>query len=524
MKTSVLKHVRIIFSVLVLIAFVLMFVDFRDLFPEERYKWLLKLQFVPSFIKYVIAGVTTATGFIIVLVLTLLSGRTYCSFLCPLGILQDVNSRFGGRVKRRYRKYGYKKPYTITRYLILAIVIVVVFLGGTYLLNILDPYTIFGRFMTYFLKPVVLLLNNFAANILGRFDIYTVYKVDIKLFDWAVYAVPAVFVLLVGTLSFRYGRLYCNSICPVGTLLGLISKVSVLRIRFEKETKCTRCGRCAVACKSSCIDFLNRKIDLSRCVSCFNCLDACSSDGISYSPFFLKLKDKKEPEEPVVDESRRKFIAGTTLLIAGLPTLLKGQDVVKTQVKDSGVKEDRLYPVCPPGSVSIENFTSRCTACSLCISVCPTSVIQPSLNEYGISGITQPRMNFKKGFCNYECNKCTEICPTGAIMPLELSAKKITQIGKAVYIRENCYVYTEHTACGACSEHCPTKAVSMVPFEDGLYIPETHDNICIGCGACEYACPASPYKAIFVDGNQIHEVADKPEVSGQKKNSDDFPF
>jgi len=524
MKTSALKHIRIIFSALVLLVFVLMFVDFRDLFPEEHFRWLLKLQFVPSFIKYVIAGVAASTGFIVVLALTLLSGRTYCSFLCPLGILQDVNSRIGGKVKRRYRKYGYKKPYTITRYLILAIVIVVVFLGGTYLLNILDPYTIFGRFMTYFLKPVVLLLNNFTANILSRFDIYTVYKVDIKLFEWAVYAVPAVFVLLVGTLSFRYGRLYCNSICPVGTLLGLLSKISVLRIRFEKDTKCTRCGRCAVACKSSCIDFLNRKIDLSRCVSCFNCLDACSSGGITYSPFFIRPKEEKIPEETVVDESRRRFIVGTTLLVAGLPAILKGQDVVKKQVRESGVKEDRLYPVCPPGSVSIDNFTQRCTACSLCISVCPTSVIQPSLNQYGISGIMQPRMDYETGFCNYECNKCSEICPTGAIMPLALEAKKITQIGKAVYIRENCYVYTERTACGACSEHCPTKAVSMVPFEDGLYIPETHDNICIGCGACEYACPASPYKAIFVDGNQIHEVADKPEISAQKKNSDDFPF
>jgi ferredoxin len=523
MKTSALKHIRIIFSALVLLAFVLMFVDFRDLFPESKFKWLLYLQFVPSFIKYTLAGVAAATGFIVVLILTFLTGRTYCSFLCPLGILQDCNSRMGGSIKRRYRKYGYKKPYTITRYLILAVVAVIVFLGGTYLLNFLDPYSIFGRFMTYFAKPVVLLVNNFLANILSRFDIYSVYKVDIKFFDLAVYAVPVVFVLVVGILSFRYGRLYCNSICPVGTLLGLISKVSIVRIRFESDSKCTRCGRCAIACKSSCIDFLNRKIDLSRCVNCFNCLDACSSDGISYSPFFIKSGKKTVPDE-TVDQSRRKFIAGTTLLIVGLPALLKGQDMVAIEPKKSGVKEDRLYPVCPPGSVSIENFTSRCTACSLCITSCPTSVIQPSLGEYGISGMMQPRMNYEKGYCNYECTKCSQVCPTGAIMPLKPEAKKLTQIGKAVYIRENCYVYTERTACGACSEHCPTSAVSMVPFEDGLYIPKTHDNICIGCGACEFACPASPYKAIFVDGNPVHEVADKPNKSGAKSNSDDFPF
>jgi len=520
MKSSALKHIRIVFASLLLCAFILMFVDFRDLFPGKAIGPLLYLQFIPSFIKYVVAGVVTATGFIIIIVLTILTGRTYCSFLCPLGALQDVFSRIGGRFKRRYKKYGYKTPYTITRYFILALTTGIMIMGGTYVLAILDPYSTFGRFMTYFAKPLVLLGNNLFANILGHFDIYAVYKVDVKLFELAAYVAPVIFLLVVGVLSFRYGRLYCNSICPVGTFLGLLSKVSFLRVKFVDNDACTRCGRCAMSCKSSCIDFLNRSIDTSRCVNCFNCIDICNEGGIAYTTLFSKSKPKAEE----TDNSRRKFVSGAALLLVSLPALARRQDEVVQVSKDSTIKEDRLYPVTPPGSVSIANFTSRCTACSLCVTACPTKVLQPSFTEYGITGMMQPRMDYKTGFCNYECTRCNEICPTGAIMPLKLEAKKLTQIGKAVFIKENCIVYDQKTDCGACSEHCPTKAVSMVPFEDYLVIPEVNDTICIGCGACEYACPATPYKAIFVDGNSVHEVSKKPEVIELKSNTDDFPF
>jgi len=520
MKSSALKHIRIVFSSLLLFAFTLMFVDFRGLFPEKGFEWLLYLQFIPSFMSFVIAGVATATGFLIIIILTILTGRTYCSFLCPLGALQDVNSRIGGSFKRRYKKYGYKRPYTITRYFILGLSVGILLMGGAYVMTILDPYSNFGRFMTYFAKPVALLINNFLANILGRFDIYAIYKVDIEFFELAAYIVPVIFVLVVGVLSFRYGRLYCNSICPVGTFLGLLSKVSFLRVKFEESDSCTRCGRCAMACKSSCIDFLNKNIDTSRCVNCFNCIGICKEGGITYTPFFSK--SKAEPSK--TDNSRRQFVTGTALLIAGLPLLAREQDEAVKTAKDSKIKEDRLYPVTPPGSVSIKNFTARCTACSLCITACPTKVLQPSLTEYGITGMMQPRMNYKVGFCNYECTMCNEICPTGAIMPLKLEAKKLTQIGKAVFIKENCIVYNEKTDCGACSEHCPTNAVHMVPFEDYLMIPEVTDSICIGCGACEYACPASPFKAIFVDGNPVHEAAQKPDTPELKDKSDEFPF
>jgi ferredoxin len=137
----------------------------------------------------------------------------------------------------------------------------------------------------------------------------------------------------------------------------------------------------------------------------------------------------------------------------------------------------------------------------------------------------QPVMDYHKGFCAYNCTKCTDICPTSALQPLVLEAKKLTQLGKVNFIKDNCVVKTEKTACGACSEACPTKAVYMVPYEGNLLIPETDKQICIGCGHCEFACPVIPYKAIYVNGNPVHLAAKKPVNSQASKPApSEFPF
>jgi polyferredoxin len=460
-----------------------------------------------------------AGGFVVVLVLTFLTGRTYCSFLCPLGIGQDLFSRIGGRFKRKFRRYGFKKPFTILRYSLLAFTLIVTLIWGIYLITMLDPFSIFGRFMTYFAKPAVIVINNFLAGILGKFDIYTLSNVPVKGFPLIVYSIPAAFFILVGVLSFTKGRLYCNMICPVGTLFGLLSKVSLLRIKFD-ETACNRCGRCSLGCKSSCIDFLRHDIDVTRCVDCFNCINTCQDKAISYGIVKLKRKVHK------TDENKRKVIAGSILLLFGLSRVSNGQEkTAPIPKKDSTVKENKTYPVCPPGGVGIEDFNKECTACSMCISACPNGVLQPALTQYGITGIMQPVMDYHKSFCTYNCIICTEICPTNALHPLVLEAKKLTQIGKSIFIKDNCIVKTEKTACGACSESCPTKAVHMIPYEGNLVIPEVTTDICIGCGHCEYACPTTPYKAIFVDGNSVHVAAKKPEnVESEMKTPVDFPF
>jgi polyferredoxin len=519
MRSSALSKIRIIFSIIVLLLITCVFIDFRHFIPDKYINLFLFFQFIPSANKFISAAVIAATGFFVVLLLTFLTGRTYCSFLCPLGILQDVFSRTGGKFKKKFRRFGYKKPHSFLRYIFLAATLIVTMVWGIYLITILDPYSIFGRFAIYFGRPLVLLVNNILAQILGKFDIYTLVNTPVIGFPLIVYSIPVAFFLLVGILSFTRGRLYCNTVCPVGTFLGLISKISVLRIKFD-DKKCTRCGRCSLACKSSCIDFLNWEIDHSRCVDCFNCLKTCPDKAMVYG--FISLKKKVHE----TDENRRKLVLGSVLMLLGLSQRSEGQNkVAPIPKKDSTVKENRTFPVCPPGSASILNFTTNCTACSLCISVCPNNVLQPSVKEYGLAGLMQPRMDYHKSFCTYECVKCLEICPTGALLPLVLEAKKLTQLGKAIFIKDNCIVKTEKTACGACSESCPTKAVHMVPFEGKLVIPQTTDDICIGCGHCEFACPTTPYKAIFVNGNAVHAAAKKPQnVQTDIKKPVEFPF
>ncbi|HEX2969313.1 MAG TPA: 4Fe-4S dicluster domain-containing protein [Bacteroidales bacterium] len=519
MRSHHLRTLRIILGGLFFLSVFLVFADFRSLIPSGYTEILLFLQFIPSTMKFYNIGTLAASGFAIVLILTLLTGRSYCSFLCPLGIGQDISSRIGGKFKKRFRRYGFKKPQTVLRYLILAITLVVTMFWGIYMLTLLDPYSVFGRLMTYFGKPVVIYGNNLLSNIFGRFDIYTFSHTPVKPFTLVTYSIPVFFLLLVGVMSFTQGRLYCNTICPVGTFLGLISKISLFRINID-ESACTRCGRCAMKCKSSAIDFLKHEVDVSRCVDCFNCINVCQDKAVSYG--LVKLRKK----EHQTDESRRAVIAGSMLLLLGIQRSAKAQDTkAPAPKKPSTVKEEKNYPVCPPGALSISEFNKKCTACSLCINACPNGVLQPAYKEYGWSGMMQPVMNYHRSFCTFKCNKCTEICPAHALQPMMLEAKQLTQLGKVKFIKDNCVVKTEKTACGACSESCPTKAVYMVPYEGNLLIPEVNDEICVGCGHCEYACPMVPFKAIYVDGNPVHLAAKKPE--NEKSDIDtpvDFPF
>ncbi|MCL2026783.1 MAG: 4Fe-4S dicluster domain-containing protein, partial [Leptospirales bacterium] len=174
--------------------------------------------------------------------------------------------------------------------------------------------------------------------------------------------------------------------------------------------------------------------------------------------------------------------------------------------------------------VSIDNFNKNCTACYLCVARCPSSVLQPAVLQYGLSGIMQPFLDFNTGYCNYDCTICSEVCPSGAIKKINKTKKHLIKLGKSYFIKENCITYTNDIDCGAFSEHCPTKAVDMVPYKDGLVIPEINQAICIGCGACENMCPIRPMRAIYVEGNRVHERAELPKKDEIIIKQDDFPF
>ncbi|MFZ2322929.1 MAG: 4Fe-4S binding protein [Ignavibacteriaceae bacterium] len=518
MNYSLLRKIRIVVSLLFLLSTSVLFLDITNLLPQWIYKYVTFLQFIPSSIKFFSLFIFSSIGFIIVLILSLLFGRVYCSSICPLGTLQDISSYVSQKIKKR-KKFIYSKEKTWLRYSILALVVIPILFGNLFLVNLLDPYSNFGRILAQIINPLIIAINNLAAFTLEKLDVYTLYPIEIKTLYLSLTVFPLIFLSIVLYLSYTKGRLYCNTICPVGTLLGLVSKFTIFKLKIDKAS-CEGCGVCARVCKSGCIDKTTKNIDFSRCVACYDCMIVCPSDSINYQISNITINNDK------ADESRRDFISRTSLFIVGLTSSALAQIKIIPQ-KESKVKIKKNSVVSPPGSISTEHFTSTCTACHLCISSCPTKVLQPSLTEWGMFNIFQPFMDYNTSFCNYECNVCSDVCPTGAIIPIIAEKKKLTQLGKAIFVKENCIVETENTACGACSEHCPTKAVQMVDYKNGLKIPEVTDKYCIGCGACEFACPVRPFKAIYVDGHLVHQVAEKKPTEKLDQNIDykeEFPF
>lgn len=322
----------------------------------------------------------------------------------------------------------------------------------------------------------------------------------------------------IGWLAWKYGRTWCNTVCPVGTLLGFLSRYSFGRIRIEADA-CVSCGLCERQCKAGCIDSKAKKVDQSRCVDCYNCLSVCHKHSIKYGLGWKK--GRKTPEKPV-DTSKRQFVATVGALSLLLPNkvLAQGKAVVKTNKS-----WQREHPLSPPGSQSAEHLLKHCTACHLCVTKCPSRVLKPAFMDYGLGGMMQPKMDFGHGFCNFDCTVCTEVCPNGALLPLTKEEKHKLQMGRVVFVRENCIVNTDETSCGACSEHCPTQAVTMIPYKNGLTIPSVNPDICVGCGGCEYVCPVRPFRAIYIEGNPVHQEA-KPFQEAEKKEVilDDFGF
>jgi len=519
MKQKYLKTIRVVIALVYLIAFSALFVDFREFFSAEWAKTITFLQFVPSVIEFITLPAITAAGFILILVLTALAGRIYCSALCPLGILQDLFTWFAKKIKL-IKRYKYKKPLNYLRYPFLALTVLFILSGSIYVLNLLDPYSIFGRIFSDIIRPGIMVVNNGLSGLFEKMEWYFLYRINLNLITWRTVFIPIITLLVIVWLSLYYGRLYCNTVCPAGTLLGLLSRISVFKIRMNGTT-CTQCGKCSVACKASCINIKNLEVDFSRCIACYDCIAVCPENSIAYNGKILPVTATTE-----TDTSKRNFIGKTLLYGASLAGISKSLVAQNESDRPAGnIPNRKNYPVSPPGSVSITHFTSRCSACHLCVTVCPTNVLQPSFLEYGFTGMMQPRMDYAVEYCNYECTKCSEVCPTGAILPLTFEDKKLQQIGQVEFLIKKCIVYTDHTACGSCSEHCPTQAVTMIPFEDGLTIPETRKEICIGCGACEFACPVKPHTAIFVEGNNVHQVALIPEIQELEENvQEDFPF
>ncbi|WP_291528973.1 4Fe-4S binding protein [Bacteroides sp. UBA939] len=504
-----LRKIRILLSVVLFGLMTFYFLDFAEILPNSFHR-LAHIQFIPALV---------SLSFIVLaalIVITLLFGRIYCSTVCPMGVFQDIVTWISKKTAKKKKRFHYSSAKNILRWGVLGVTGVAFLFGFTVILGLLDPYSAFGRMTVNVFKPVYMLGNNLLESIFSGFNNYTFYQVDASILSISSFIIGVITFLLIGFLAWKHGRTWCNTICPVGTLLGFLSRFSLLKIRIDAD-KCNHCGLCATKCKASCIDSSKQVIDHSRCVDCFNCLGECRRNALHYA---LPSGTKKQ----VADTSKRRFlIAGLTTAAVAPKVMAQADNVIAAA---TGMKsEKRTIPITPPGSVNQEHFQSHCTSCHLCVSKCPSHVLKPAFMEYGLGGMMQPTVSFEKGFCNFDCTVCGDVCPNEAILPLTKAEKHLTQIGKVVFIEENCIVHRDGTSCGACSEHCPTQALSMIPYKDGLTIPHIDTDICVGCGGCEYICPVRPFRAVYIQGNAVQQEA-KPYTENKQEEIkvDDFGF
>ncbi|MDR2765768.1 MAG: 4Fe-4S binding protein [Tannerella sp.] len=518
-----LRRIRMIAGALCFALLTLLFLDFTG----TLHRWLgflAKIQFMPALMTLnvgIVAGL---------LLLTFMFGRVYCSVICPLGVLQDIVSGIASRWNRR--RFRWSPAVSWLRYSVLALFVIAIVCGAGSAVALLSPYSAYGRVAGNLFAPLWQWGNNLLAMMAERTESYAFYPVKVWLPSVAALTVALLTFAAIVAFSWRSGRTYCNTVCPVGTFLGVIARVAIFKPVIDVE-KCNGCKFCARNCKASCIDSEQHAIDYSRCVVCLDCIGKCKQGAIRYAPqlpFVNRFKTTGDnvlaAEMQAGGVSRRHFFSLGALLVA--PPFAKAQqkliaDGGLADIADKQRPPERTTPVIPPGSLGARNMARHCTGCSLCVTVCPSKILRPA---GGLMTLLQPELSFEHGYCRPECVKCGEVCPTGAIQPLTTADKSATKVGRSVFIKERCVNNTDKQPCDNCARHCPTQAITMAPNPDApqeaqrppgggfffgpppkpLMIPVIDDEKCIGCGACEHLCPSRPLSAIYVEGNLMHRI------------------
>lgn len=474
-----LALIRRFVALCVLLAFALLC---SGLAPEScvmRLKGTPRVQVVPLLLSSLSGSMIAACVLLALVVLTVLFGRVYCSWICPLGILQDV-------VNRLLRPRGMQQArYTPNHYIIRTVFAVLSFgglaVGSVGLLAYLDPYSITSR--AFATLPFML-------------------KSPMGSPAWLGTGLAAFFLALpLGMAAWR-GRLYCNTLCPVGAVLGLLARWAPFAPQMDSQA-CRRCATCLRRCKAHAIDVKQGHIDRTRCVGCYDCVSACPHHAIK---FRKTAAPQSAPAQESADPTRRALVGLGALSLASTLVPMPA----RAETEPTGADRRDSLPILPPGAgESRERFLSTCTGCGLCISHCPTGVLRPSITAHGWEGFLKPYLavsaphGTEEGrFCRYDCNRCSSLCPTGALNPLSLAEKQRTRIATAHHTPARCIPWQTGYECGHCAAACPTGALSLrassVPVRDN---PEA----CTACRRCVRVCPQGAVSL------RPHPSADNPD-------------
>ena len=513
-----LRKIRLTLAILFWLLITWLLVDFTGT-AHAYLGWMARIQFIPALLALNIGAL------LFVVTLTLLLGRAYCSVICPLGVMQDIIARF----RRKKNKYSFSPAKNALRYTVLVLSCAALALGVAWLGALIFPYSTYGRIVSACLAPLYKLANNGLAALAEHYGSYAFYEVHVWIKSITLLVVALLTWGIIAVLAWRGGRTWCNTICPVGTLLGLISRHALYKMTIDTD-KCRNCRKCEHSCKAACIDISTHTIDHSRCVVCGNCEGQCKFDALHFTGTPKAHNQQPPSSSPLKGEEGRRAALASVAILAGT-AIAKAQSKMEPKTTDGGLadiigkeKPRRKKLITPPGSLSIRNLRAHCTACQLCIDACPNDVLRPSAS---LDRFMQPEVSYEYGYCRPECNRCSQVCPTSAIQPVTVEQRTAIQVGHAVWTRDLCIPVRDGKPCGLCARKCPAQAIQMVPLQVGVHqdgwrwrdaegneiprekvllIPVVNEEKCIGCGACENLCPARPFPALFVEGHEAHRT------------------
>lgn len=474
---------------------------------------------------------------LVTIAVTLILGRVFCGWVCPLGTINDIAGRlFDGRRRNKKSREHWSPRQRIKYYLLIGFLLMALF--GGHWVTIFDPLVLVYRTTTTALFPAVQWAVEDGATAafeadpgVGKVRLTKATEPVYEFFRDRVFSKPTqaflgsgiiagVFILIVALNGYRR-RFWCRYLCPLGALLGVFSRWPLLRRKTEAAA-CNQCDLCAASCHGAAAASPGENWKPSECLGCLNCTDSCNRGALSFK---FVLPWRKEPKCEGVDLSRRAAVGAAVGGVAALALMRATPQA----------RGERFNPalIRPPGARRERDFLARCTSCGLCMKICPTGGLQPSITEAGLEGLWTPRLVPSIGYCDYTCNLCGQVCPTEAIEPLAVEAKQETKIGLAAFDTTRCIPYAYGRDCMVCEEHCPipTKAIYFVEVEihnrDGgtatIKQPRVDPDLCIGCGICENVCPYKDSPGIRVfSSNESRNPANQPILPGS--SSSDMPY
>src|ERR1039457_1950148 len=434
-------------------------------------------------------------GSLAILLPTLLLGRFFCGWICPLGTLNHVvgNIRSGKKAGRQRIASNRYKEWQSSKYYLLFALLVAAFFGSA-LVGIFDP--------------VALTVRSLALSILPAGNYALPMTVSFKQAHFRQGFLLGVMFIAILALNLRITRLWCRALCPLGALLGLASRWSILGLE-KHPAECEDCNRCLLHCQGGDDPIPGAPWRKAECVLCMNCVADCPENGVQFR-FFPPALVPTTIEG--ADLKRRKVLTG---LAAGAATL----PLLRANTGLSAEPHERL--IRPPAALPENQFLARCIRCGECMKVCPNNALHPALTEAGWEGIWTPLLVPRVGYCEPSCTLCGQVCPTGAIWEFTSQEKawagvlsgpgadvRPIRLGTAFYDRGRCLPWAMTTACIVCEEWCPPspKAVSLRSVEVAdatgstkqVRQPYIDPERCVGCGACEFACPVRDRPAVYV--------------------------